>query len=104
MLSLKTPEKEHGCPLPDKSWPGWDRGGGGGGQSWVGPLQIGSLGMDQSYFSRPLRRPEKDQTTQRHSAFNYFSPKANISFCLLGLEILLKKGNCLAAHRAKPWK
>ena len=51
--------------------------------------------MDQSYFSRPLRRPEKDQTTQRHSAFNYFSPKANISFCLLGLEILLKKGNWL---------
>ena len=34
----------------------------------------------------------------------YFSPKANVSSCLLGLEILLKKRNCLAAHRAKPWK
>ena len=30
MLSLKTPEKEHGSPLPDKSWPGWDGGGVGG--------------------------------------------------------------------------
>ena len=54
-----------------------------------------------------LKAPEmarKDQSTRGHSAFNYFSPKANISLCLLGLEILLKKGTCLAAHGAKPWK
>lgn len=59
MLSLKTPEKEHGSPLPDKSWPGWDGvGWAGHGQGIPGARLSASLGLRVSSRDPQLGSPQ----------------------------------------------